>query len=111
MRRAFRCSALIDQINLGHRFSGRTAFGLHQSQKAFHAHGPSAGSLGLAAQLLEQSVISPPTADGSLGTQFVRDPLKNREIVIVEPPDKARIDSISNSCVLEDILQGIEMLQ
>ncbi len=81
------------KINIGIGVSSHiSGHGLQQQHQSLHAHGESGCRGRLATQLLYQCIVAPAGTDGTLCTQRVGEPFKDRPIVVVQAPNQPLVD-------------------
>src|SRR5690606_13996757 len=98
-------------IHLALRFRWLRRALLPEIEQTFHTDGITGGRRGFATQQTDQTIVTATTADCALGAETIRDPLENREIIVIEPAHQTRIETVFDARVIQTTAYAIEMGQ
>ena len=90
----FGVAALMRDVHVAIGASDRAARFLHQFDDAFGPHGKTDAGRGLAAQHFDERIVTTAAANRALRAQTVRDPFKDRVVVVVQTTHQTRIDRV-----------------
>ena len=84
---------------------------LQQLEHALNPQGPADGRRRLAADLLDQVVVAPAGAQGTLGAELVGDEFKDREVVIVQSTHQAVVERPGHAIGIQNRFERIKVGQ
>ena len=102
--------SLMHDVNIALRWSDFRLELTPKINQTLHSDGKSNCRGGLSTQQLYQSIITSTAANRCLRTQFVGNPFKNRQIVIVEPSHHPRIEGIGYPRIIQASAYAFIML-
>ena len=100
-RKLVRRLALVHQINIGGDPRCLKCVFLEQCQQPLHAHGKTASRCWLAANLLDQAVVTATRAHRTLCTELGGYPFEYSKVVIIQPTHQTRVDLVFDTGIAQ----------
>src|SRR5476649_2818803 len=101
--------ALVHEVDVALARLVRLAGFLHQLDQAFDAHRETYGRRWLAAEHLDQRIVTATGADGALRAQRVGDPFEHGAVVVIDAAHQARVEHNNTPYVINTrLVRGID---